>query len=132
MQRSTERILTTHTGSLPRPERLKRLFVARAGGEAIDPAEIAAAGREALRAIVPKQAQAGIDVGNNGEQQRESFFLYLRERLTGLGGSWQRPSRAGTRTPRRRDERCRVGFLDQTSESAREKLCARTRWVARA
>ena len=94
MQRSTERILTTHTGSLPRPERLKRLFVARASGEAIDPAELAAAGREALHAIVPKQAQAGIDVGNNGEQQRESFFLYLRERLTGLGGSWQRPSRA--------------------------------------
>ena len=94
MQRSTERILTTHTGSLPRPERLKQLFVARASGQAVDPAEIAAAGREALRAIVPKQAEAGIDVGNNGEQQRESFFLYLRERLTGLGGTWQRPSRA--------------------------------------
>src|SRR5205807_3216675 len=36
---------------------------------------------------------AGIDVGNNGEQQRESFFLYLRNRLSGLGGSWERPSR---------------------------------------
>jgi 5-methyltetrahydropteroyltriglutamate--homocysteine methyltransferase len=94
MQRSAQRILTTHTGSLPRPERLKRLFVARAGGEAVDPGEIAAAGQEAVRAIVPKQAEAGIDVGNNGEQQRESFFLYLKERLTGLGGSWQRPSRA--------------------------------------
>jgi 5-methyltetrahydropteroyltriglutamate--homocysteine methyltransferase len=94
MRRSTERILTTHTGSLPRPERLRRLFVARASGEAVDAAELVAAGREALHAIVPKQAQAGIDVGNNGEQQRESFFLYLRERLTGLGGSWQRPSRA--------------------------------------
>jgi 5-methyltetrahydropteroyltriglutamate--homocysteine methyltransferase len=94
MQRSTERILTTHTGSLPRPERLKRLFVARAVGEAVDPGEIAAAGRDAVRAIVQKQVEAGIDVGNNGEQQHESFFLYLRDRLTGLGGSWQRPSRA--------------------------------------
>lgn len=94
MQRSTARILTTHTGSLPRPERLKQLFVARAGGQAVDPKEMAAAGLDAVRAIVPKQAQAGIDVGNDGEQQRESFFLYLRERLTGLGGTWQRPSRA--------------------------------------
>lgn len=94
MQRSTARILTTHTGSLPRPERLKQLFVARAGGAAIDPKEMAAAGLDAVRAIVPRQAQAGIDVGNDGEQQRESFFLYLRERLTGLGGTWQRPSRA--------------------------------------
>jgi 5-methyltetrahydropteroyltriglutamate--homocysteine methyltransferase len=41
-----------------------------------------------------KQAETGIDIGNNGEQQRESFFLYLRHRLSGLGGSWERPSRA--------------------------------------
>ena len=93
MRRSIDRILTTHTGSLPRPENLTRLFVRRALGEIVDPDEIAAAGRDAIRAIVPKQAEAGIDVGNNGEQQRESFFLYLRERLTGLGGTWQRPSR---------------------------------------
>src|SRR4030095_7105216 len=94
MRRSFDRILTTHTGSLPRPEHLTRLFVRRALGESVDPNEIAAAGRDAIYAIVPKQAEAGIDVGNNDEQQRESFFLYLRERLTGLGGSWQRPSRA--------------------------------------
>src|SRR5215472_15369031 len=94
MRRSTERILTTHTGSLPRPQRLKELFVRRALGEAVDGGEIAAAGREAVRAIVPKQAEAGIDVGNNGEQQRESFFLYLKDRLAGLGGSWERTSRA--------------------------------------
>ena len=94
MRRSIDRILTTHTGSLPRPENLTHLFVRRALGEIVDPDEIAAAGRDAIRAIVPKQAEVGIDVGNNGEQQRESFFLYLRERLTGLGGTWQRPSRA--------------------------------------
>ncbi len=115
MLRSTERILTTHTGSLPRPERLKRLFVARAGGEAVDPGEIAAAGQEAVRAIVPKQAEAGIDVGNNGEQQRESFFLYLKDRLTGLGGSWQRPSRADVdRYPEFKQR-----WLEQTSSKGR-------------
>jgi 5-methyltetrahydropteroyltriglutamate--homocysteine methyltransferase len=94
MRRSSERILTTHAGSLPRPEHLTSLFVRRARGEGVDPVVIAKAGREALRAIVPLQASAGIDVGNNGEQQHDSFFLYLKDRLTGLGGSWQRPSRA--------------------------------------
>jgi 5-methyltetrahydropteroyltriglutamate--homocysteine methyltransferase len=94
MRRSSERILTTHAGSLPRPENLTSLFVRRAHGEGIDSDEIATAGREALRTIVPMQVEAGVDVGNNGEQQRDSFFLYLKERLTGLGGTWQRPSRA--------------------------------------
>src|SRR5262245_51031772 len=94
MLRSAGRILTTHAGSVPRPATLTQLFVRRARGEAIDAAELAAAGRAAVAAIVPQQAAAGVDVGNNGEQQRESFFLYLRDRLTGLGGSWQRASRA--------------------------------------
>jgi 5-methyltetrahydropteroyltriglutamate--homocysteine methyltransferase len=94
MLRSEHRILTTHTGSLPRPAELTRLYVRRSRGEAVDPAAIAAAGRAALAWVVPKQIEAGIDVGNNGEQQRESFFLYLRDRLTGLGGSWERTSRA--------------------------------------
>ena len=94
MRRSSERILTTHAGSLPRPEHLTSLFVRRARGEGVDPVAITKAGREALRAIVPLQASAGIDVGNNGEQQHDSFFLYLKDRLTGLGGTWQRPSRA--------------------------------------
>jgi 5-methyltetrahydropteroyltriglutamate--homocysteine methyltransferase len=94
MQRSTSRILTTHTGSLPRPAALTRLYALRAGGEAVDAAEIDRAGRDAVRAVVRKQHDAGIDVGNNGEQQRDSFFLYLKSRLSGLGGSWERPSRA--------------------------------------
>lgn len=94
MQRSETRILTTHTGSLPRPRELTRLYSARARGEAVDADEIARAGRAAVRAIVGKQCEAGIDVGNNGEQQRDSFFLYLKGRLSGLGGSWERPSRA--------------------------------------
>jgi 5-methyltetrahydropteroyltriglutamate--homocysteine methyltransferase len=94
MQRSTSRILTTHTGSLPRPRELTRLYASRARGDAVDSAEIDRAGREAVQAIVLKQHDAGIDVGNNGEQQRDSFFLYLKARLSGLGGSWERPSRA--------------------------------------
>jgi 5-methyltetrahydropteroyltriglutamate--homocysteine methyltransferase len=115
MRRSIDRILTTHTGSLPRPENLTRLFVRRALGESVNPDEIAAAGRDAIRAVVPKQAEAGIDVGNNGEQQRESFFLYLRERLTGLGGTWERSSRADVE----RYPVFKKRWLQQTSSQSR-------------
>jgi 5-methyltetrahydropteroyltriglutamate--homocysteine methyltransferase len=90
MQWSQNRILTTHTGSLPRPTDLVRLYVRRARGEAIDPAELDRLGKAALRDIVRKQAEAGVDVGNNGEQQREAFFLYVRHRMSGFGGAWQR------------------------------------------
>jgi 5-methyltetrahydropteroyltriglutamate--homocysteine methyltransferase len=94
MQRSTSRILTTHTGSLPRPRALTQLYAERSRGDAVDAAAIDRAGREAVAAVVRKQRDAGIDIGNNGEQQRDSFFLYLKQRLSGFGGSWERPSRA--------------------------------------
>ena len=94
MRRSEERILTTHTGSLPRPPELTQLHIRRARGESIDSAELETLGRAALRGIVRKQAEAGVDIGNNGEQQREGFFLHIRHRMSGFGGSWQRRTRA--------------------------------------
>src|ERR1700745_2599709 len=94
MRRSEDRILTTHTGSLPRPPELTRLYVRRARGESVDSAELDRLGRTALRGIVRKQAEAGIDIGNNGEQQREGFFLHIRHRMSGFGGSWKRWPRA--------------------------------------
>jgi 5-methyltetrahydropteroyltriglutamate--homocysteine methyltransferase len=90
MRWSEDRILTTHTGSLPRPLELTRLYVRRTRGGAVDPAEIDRLGKEALRQIVDKQVEAGIDIGNNGEQQREAFFLYVRHRMSGFGSSWKR------------------------------------------
>jgi 5-methyltetrahydropteroyltriglutamate--homocysteine methyltransferase len=90
MRWSEDRILTTHTGSLPRPPELTRLYVRRARGGEVDPAEIDRLGKAALRQIVDKQVEAGIDIGNNGEQQREAFFLYVRHRMSGFGGSWKR------------------------------------------
>jgi 5-methyltetrahydropteroyltriglutamate--homocysteine methyltransferase len=94
MKCSETRILTTHTGSLPRPRELTRLYALRSSGGVVDEDEIERAGREAVLAVARKQHEAGIDIGNNGEQQRDSFFLYLKARLSGLGGSWERPSRA--------------------------------------
>lgn len=86
-----ERILCTHTGSLPRPPALTRLHARRARGEPILAEDVAAAARAAVAEIVPRQVAAGIDIVNNGEQGRESFVLYLRDRLTGLGGESLRP-----------------------------------------
>ncbi len=91
MERSTRRILTTHTGSLPRPKALTALHVARSRGETVDPAALAVAVDAATRDAVAHQHAVGIDVGNDGEQGRESFFTYVRERLSGYGGTSQRP-----------------------------------------
>jgi 5-methyltetrahydropteroyltriglutamate--homocysteine methyltransferase len=90
MLNSTNRILTTHTGSLPRPAALTELYARRVEGEVIDEAALDAAGKRATRHVVRQQIASGIDVGNNGEQQREAFFLYVRRRMTGFGGSWNR------------------------------------------
>ena len=90
---STDRILTTHTGSLPRPRALLELYGRRSRGESVDTEAIASAGREAMRAVVKRQIETGIDVGNNGEQQRDGFFLYVQRRMSGFGGSWRRWAR---------------------------------------
>ncbi len=90
MLTSANRILTTHTGSLPRPAELTALYVQRSRGEAIDPAVLDSVGKAAVQDIVAKQIAAGVDVGNNGEQQREAFFLYVRHRMSGFGGGWAR------------------------------------------
>jgi 5-methyltetrahydropteroyltriglutamate--homocysteine methyltransferase len=94
MQRSEHRILTTHAGSLPRPAELTRLFAQRAGGETVDESAIETQGRAAIRDIVAKQIENGLDVIDDGEQSRESFVLYMRRRLTGMGGSGSRPMHA--------------------------------------
>ena len=93
MQHSRERILTTHTGSLPRPAELVKLYARRANGEPIDEALLASAGHHAMQDSVARQLANGIDIGNNGEQQREGFFLYVQRRMSGFSGSWKRWSR---------------------------------------
>src|ERR1700712_5319450 len=100
MLTSKDRILTTHTGSLPRPAALTELYARRVEGETIDEAALDAAGKAATRRVVRQQIAAGIDVGNNGEQQREAFFLYVRRRMSGFGGAWNRRTMADiTRYP---------------------------------
>jgi 5-methyltetrahydropteroyltriglutamate--homocysteine methyltransferase len=88
---SAERVLTTHAGSLPRPQGLSTVLASRSRGEPVDEAALARAAEAATREAVAKQIACGIDVGNDGEQPRESFFTHLRERLSGFGGSGSRP-----------------------------------------
>jgi 5-methyltetrahydropteroyltriglutamate--homocysteine methyltransferase len=91
MKRSETRILTTHAGSLPRSEALNALHVRKSRGEPVDPAELARLVREATAAVVARQLEVGIDVGNDGEQARASFFTHVAERMSGFGGESQRP-----------------------------------------
>jgi 5-methyltetrahydropteroyltriglutamate--homocysteine methyltransferase len=84
MQRSTDRILTTHAGSLPRPRDLLGLVRSRARGERIDEAAFQARLRQAVGEVVCKQAALGIDVVDDGEFGKPSFVTYVRERLGGL------------------------------------------------
>ncbi|MSP02208.1 MAG: hypothetical protein EXR07_14330 [Acetobacteraceae bacterium] len=121
MRLSDTRILTTHTGSLPRPPALVELYVRKARGEAVDD-ELAAAAHASMEDTVRKQRDAGIDIGNNGEQQREAFFLYVRSRMSGFGGSWDRPPRGDVdRYPIFKAAMAR-DMANQVSVSARDGL----------
>ena len=84
MKTSTERILTTHVGSIPRPEGIRALLRARLGGKAIDEAELAARAAEAVTDAVRRQAEVGLDVVSDGEMSKTSFLAYTDARLTGF------------------------------------------------
>ena len=87
MRRSTERFLTTHTGSLPRPDDLIRMMYAKEEGVPVEPDALAARVRSAVAEVVKKQADAGIDFINDGEMSKPSYATYVKDRLTGFGGT---------------------------------------------
>lgn len=91
MQRSQQRILTTHTGSLPRPRQLLDLLIRQDRGEHIDTGEFDRLSEAAVKEVIAKQLAAGIDIGNDGEQPRSGFAGYVTQRMTGFGGGAQRP-----------------------------------------
>ena len=87
MKRSSERILTTHTGSLPRPWDLVGTLEAFDAGTLPDPSAFEARVRQAVADVVRKQAAAGVDLVNDGEQGKVGYSTYVRHRLTGFEGS---------------------------------------------
>jgi 5-methyltetrahydropteroyltriglutamate--homocysteine methyltransferase len=84
MRRSDERILTTHAGSLARPDALRALLTAKDEGQPYDAAALAAQTRAAVAGVVREQVAVGLDVINDGEQSKRNFTTYARERLAGI------------------------------------------------
>jgi 5-methyltetrahydropteroyltriglutamate--homocysteine methyltransferase len=86
MQPGTDRILTTHSGSLPRPAEFLPLVLAQEAGQPVDEARFQGEVRAAVRDTVLRQADAGVDVLNDGEVSKPSYATYVKDRLTGFGG----------------------------------------------
>src|SRR6185503_2613187 len=82
-----ERFLTTHTGSLPRPDDLIRMMYAKEEGVPVDAAALGARIRAAVGEVVGKQREAGIDIVNDGEMSKPSYATYVKDRLAGFGGT---------------------------------------------
>src|SRR3569832_2066744 len=87
MQRSTARFLTTHTGSLPRPDDLIRVMYAKEEGVPVGPQALNSQIKAAVAEIVRKQAAAGVDLVNDGEMSKPSYATYVKDRLNGFGGT---------------------------------------------
>ena len=87
MKRSSDRFLTTHTGSLPRPEDLIRMMYAKEEGVPVDAAALSQRVAAAVDEVVHKQAAAGVDVINDGEMSKPSYATYIKDRLSGFGGT---------------------------------------------
>ena len=86
MKRSNERILTTHTGSLPRPPDLIELLRIKESDQPYDREEFSERVRTAVAEVVQLQADAGVDIVSDGELGKPSFYQYVRSRLNGLEG----------------------------------------------
>jgi len=87
---SRDRILATHVGSLPRSEALSEMLIDREEGKPLDEQQLADEMDRAVRHVIAKQAEAGIDIGNDGEQQRVGFQTYVPRRMSGFAGQSKR------------------------------------------
>jgi 5-methyltetrahydropteroyltriglutamate--homocysteine methyltransferase len=95
MKRSTDRILTTHTGSLPRTAKVVELLLAEQAHPSARKTEFTAAVREAIAGVARKQVECGIDIINDGEQGRTDYTVHVLDRLTGFEGESSPPMGTG-------------------------------------
>jgi 5-methyltetrahydropteroyltriglutamate--homocysteine methyltransferase len=113
MKTSTDRILTTHVGSLPRPPELLAQIMAREVGESVDEAQFAPRLAEAVRDVVAKQMAAGIDSVCDGEQSKISYTFYVRHRLSGIGAGGGTDHSAPPQTAAHRDILDHPDFMER-------------------
>ncbi len=90
MRLSIDRILTTHVGSMPRPQALVDVLLKKDHGEAYDPGDYERTIRQAVAAVVARQVAAGVDIPSDGEASKVSYSTYMMDRLTGFGGDNER------------------------------------------
>src|SRR5215472_15767513 len=128
MKRSSERILTTHVGSLPRPPDLLAMILAKEQGGSFDAEAYANRVETAVAEVVNKQAEAGIDIVADGEIGRFGFIPYVNERLSGLEAR-PSPSTEGT-WARSREHLAFPEYYDWAAQMPGAAGGAqRTRWV---
>ena len=121
MKRSVDRILTTHVGSLPRPDDLFETMLARMDGTAVDEAAYAARVRQSVKETVKQQVDAGLDVVSDGEMGKPSFITYAAQRLSGL------EPRQGTRPSPFSNTRETKDFPEYYRSTIAEQVSARRR-----
>src|SRR5215469_9110273 len=92
MKTSTDRILTTHVGSLPRPQEVVDLLFAQDRGEPVDEAKFNETMRRSVADLVKRQQECAIDIVSDGETSKISYATYIRHRLTGFEGDSARPT----------------------------------------
>ena len=115
MKRSEDHILTTHAGSLPRPNYLQPLLHAKRTGEPYDPDELAQKVKQAVKEVVDRQVELGIDVVGEGEESKPSFNLYLDERISGFEMKEPAPGQVPTMSM---DGKDRADFREFYAEEA--------------
>ena len=127
MKRSTDRILTTHAGSLPRPLALQSVIKSYLDGQPYDEAEMAGQVQSAVSEVVRQQTDAGVDIVSDGEQSKTGFLLYGNDRLAGFELVMINPGERPR--ARRRDEEAFPDFYaeyfptDGDSGPRRQPLC---------
>ena len=121
MKLSTDRILTTHVGSLPRPDDLFELMLARQDGKSSDEAAFGQRVRQAVADSVKQQADSGLDVVSDGEMGKPSFITYASQRLAGL------EKREGTRPSPFSNTRETRDFPEYYQSQVAEQVSARRR-----
>jgi 5-methyltetrahydropteroyltriglutamate--homocysteine methyltransferase len=121
MQLSTDRILTTHVGSLPRPDDLFEMMLAKMDGKPVDERAYAERVRRAVADIVKEQVETGLDVVNDGEMGKPSFITYATQRLAGL------EKREGTRPSPFSNTRETRDFPEYYQSTVAEQVSARRR-----
>ena len=124
MKRSIERILVSHAGSLPRPDDLREMLIARDGGQPYDQQEFTRGVRSAVTEVVRKQVESGVDIVNDGELSKINFTAYARQRLSGVEERKPDPRRPTFKIYGRDEAEFPEYFAARGTFGIREAACA--------